>query len=185
MSVKEKSFFSTIPGLVTGAAGLLTGVVGLLTVSTQMGWIGGDDDGANTDQPAAQSTATTVRPGSGGASTASGGTTGTTAANLAFDASPRQITFGGIGGDDQVVTVRNSGNGPIRFEPFAITGPNRDQFRIGQNDCGSTLNAGRTCTVTVTYLKTRAGESTATLVVEPADSPPPAQEISLKGTRLL
>ncbi len=185
MSVQEKkSFFSTVPGLVTGAAGLLTGVVGLLTVSTQLGWIGDDGDGSS-DQPAAQSTATTVRPGSGGGSTASGGTTGTTVPNLAFEATPRQITFGGIGGDDQVVTVRNSGNGPIRFEPFEVTGPNRDQFRIGQNDCGSTLNAGRTCTLTVTYLKTRAGDSTAILVIEPADSPPPAQEIPLKGSRLL
>lgn len=185
MSVQEKrSFFSTIPGLVTGAAGLLTGVVGLLTVSTQMGWIGDDGDGGGNDKPAAESTATTARAGTGSV-TGSGGATATTAASLSFEATPRQITFGGLTGDEQVVTVSNKGNGPIRFEPFTVTGANRDQFRVGQNDCGAALNAGRTCTVTVTYLKTRAGESTATLVVQPVGSTPPAQEIPLKGTRLL
>ena len=180
MSVQEKkSFFSTVPGLVTGAAGLLTGVVGLLTVSTQLGWIGDDGNGGgSTDQPTAESTATTTR---------SGGTAGpgTTAANLSFDASPRRIDFGGLAGDEQQVTVRNTGNGVVRFDAFTVTGANRDQFRIGQNDCGSSLNPGRTCTVTVTFLKTRAGESTGTLVIQPAGTSPPAQEIPLKGTRLL
>ncbi|MFP5319339.1 MAG: choice-of-anchor D domain-containing protein [Acidimicrobiia bacterium] len=183
MSVQEKkSFFSTIPGLVTGVAGLLTGVVGLITVSTQLGWIGGDDGGGSGDEPAAESTATTGR--SGGTAGPSGGG-GTTVANLSFEATPRRIDFGGLAGDEQEVTVRNTGNGTVRFEPFTITGANRDQFRIGQNDCGTSLNQGRTCTVTVTFLKTRPGESTGTLVIQPAGTSPPAQEIPLKGTRLL
>lgn len=184
MSVQEKkSFFSTIPGVVTGTAGLLTGVVGLLTVSTQLGWIGDDGNGGGgADQPAAESTATTTR--SGGTAGPAGGA-GTTAASLSFDASPRRIDFGGLAGDEQQVTVRNNGNGVVGFEPFTITGANRDQFRIGPSDCGSSLNPGRTCTVTVTFLRTRAGESTGTLVIQPAGTSPPAQEIPLKGTRLL
>jgi len=180
MSVQEKkSFFSTIPGIVTGTAGLLTGVVGLLTVSTQLGWIGDGDGSGDADQPAAESTATTMPAGSGAASP------GTTAAALSFTVNPRQITFGGLAGDDQQVTLENTGNGVIRFDPFTVTGANRDQFRIGQNDCSAGLNPGRTCRVTVTFLMTRTGESTGTLVVQPAGTSPPAQEIPLKGTRLL
>ena len=184
MSVQEKrSFFSTVPGFVTGAAGLLTGVVGLLTVSTQLGWIGddGSGNGGNADQPAAQSTATTVR----GGTAAPAGSPGTTVATLSFRATPAQITFGGLAGDEQQVTLENTGNGVIRFEPFTVTGPNRDQFRIGQNDCTAGLNPGRTCRITVSFLKTRTGESTGTLVVQPVGTSPPAQEIPLKGTRLL
>ena len=44
-SENKKSFWSSIPGLVTGLAGLLTGVVGLVTVLIQLDVIGGDDGG--------------------------------------------------------------------------------------------------------------------------------------------
>ena len=56
MSENSRSFFSTVPGLVTGLAGVLTAVVGLITVLIQLGVIGGDDsDGSpavNAEPPA-------------------------------------------------------------------------------------------------------------------------------------
>jgi hypothetical protein len=169
MSVQEKkSFFSTVPGLITGLAGLITATVGLITVSTQMGWIGGNGNGGDADRP----TATTVAPGA-------------TTPALSFTVSPRQVTFGGISGNEQRVTVQNTGSGPLRLEA-SITGANRDQFRIAQNDCTATLNAGLSCVVTVNFLATRQGESTANLAVQPAGGTgPPGQEVALRGTRVL
>ena len=78
MSESKRSFWSTIPGFVTGLAGLLTAVVGLVTVLIQLDIIGGDDS----DQPVG-TTGTTVA----GGAPAGGGATPTTAA-LAFTVSP-------------------------------------------------------------------------------------------------
>jgi len=183
MSVQEKkSFFSTVPGLITGLAGLLTATVGLITVSTQMGWIGGNGNGNGRD--ADQPTATTAAPG---ATTPGqvGGAPGTTAPALSFTVSPRQVTFGGISGNEQRVTVQNTGTGPLRLD-VSLTGANRDQFRIAQNDCTATLNAGLSCVVTVNFVATRQGESTANLAVQPVGGTgPPGQEVALRGTRVL
>ena len=61
MSENKKSFFSSIPGLITGLAGLVTGIVGLFTVLIQLDVIGGDDDSG----PTGAGGTTTVAPATG------------------------------------------------------------------------------------------------------------------------
>lgn len=185
MAVKERSFWSTIPGLVTGLAGLLTGIVGLLTVSVQLGWLGSDDDGGGdpesnrTETTAANSPSTTVNPLLGGG--ARGTTTAPAAGTLTVD--PPRVSFTQLGSREAVVTVRNETTAAIPLRPPTITGLHANQFTATNVDCGTSLGAGRSCSMKVTYLATRSGESTATLVIEPTSGV--AKEVPLSGSTLL
>ena len=71
MSTTTRSFWSTIPGLVTGLAGILTALVGLGALLVSLGVIGDKDSGSpSTQSPAAKSS------GTSGATSGSGATDG-------------------------------------------------------------------------------------------------------------
>ena len=90
----------------------------------------------------------------------------------------------------QMVTVTNTGTVPLPMTNIGITGTGANRF-AQTNNCGanafrpfpSTLAAGATCTVTITFRPTRAIASTASLNVSVAGGATPAQtQISLTGT---
>jgi hypothetical protein len=186
MAVKEKpSFFQTTAGVVTGLAGVLTGVVGLLTVGTQLGWFGSDGNGDT-----AETTDTTVAVGApapaGGrtGTTARSGSGGTAAAAIPdFSVDPRSLTFDNLGPREQEVTIRNTGTAGITFQRPQIDGVDEAQFTVSEQTCSSRLDAGRSCELKVTFAPSRAGTFNAILVVQAEGAP--AEEIPVKGTRLL
>ncbi len=190
MDVKEKSFFQTTAGVVTGLAGILTGVVGLLTVGTQLGWIGGSGgDGDNTTATTAPADASSQSPGAAGGQTATTGRSGTGAGSGTATAAPRftvdpqSLTFENLGPRDQQVTIENIGSSAISFDPPEITGANATQFSVANQTCGTRLAADSSCQLKVTFEPDRGGTYTATLAIQPVGAS--VKEVPLRGTSLL
>lgn len=175
----KSSFWSSVPGVVTGAAGLLTGIVGLLTVSTQMGWIGGD--GASTS-----TTTTSTVPGTPATGPDGGFTTLPPSGPGTFEVDPRSLDFVALGGRRGVVMVENTGSTPLTVGPLEVEGTGADSFEVDDADCVATILApGRTCEVLVT---TRGGglggRATGTLVIA-AGGTTQVREVQLEASGLL
>jgi hypothetical protein len=197
MQVKEKSFFQTTAGVVTGVAGILTAVVGLLTLSAQQGWL----SSKSSSTPAA-TTGTTLNPNlpstsvgslgtpttsvgsattAGSGNSGAGGGAGTSAAQFTVD--PPAITFENLGPRDQQVTITNTGTSSISFLLPAITGTNSNAFTVSDQTCGSGVDAGRTCQLKVSFAPPGVGTFTATMLVKPTSGP--NRVVPLKGTSIL
>ena len=181
---ERKRFWSSVPGVVTGVASVVTATVGLIGAGVTLGWFGNKDStktsaGATTTSVGPGATLTTLSPpGSTGAS----GATPTTSLSP-LTASPSQLTFDALGSRSQQVTVRNATATAVTLRPPNIAGVDSSQFDAKDLTCGGRLDANRTCLVLVTFLATKTGTASATLVVEPVG--PPAVEVPLKGSRLL
>ncbi len=183
MAVKERSFWSTTSGVVTGIAGTLTGVVGIVTLATQMGWIGGSDGG---EQPAnGGSVATSVAPGGARGSTGgSGGTSTQSTAVPVFSLQPTSLTFDSLSSRKATVTVTNVGSEPMTVQGPTVEGTNRAEFSASSPSCtGRDIRPRGTCEVEVTFNPTRSGTYKASLVVRVAGAQP--QDVALSGQSLL
>ena len=94
--------------------------------------------------------------------------------------SPATLNFaGGTIGDHtrQTVTVSNTGGSPVNLAGITMSG---DASFVQQNTCGSTLPAGATCAVTVTFSPSAYGIFSSTLFVTESSG---AQEtVSVSGT---
>ena len=141
MSEGKRSFFATIPGLVTGLAGLLTGIVGLVTVLIQLGVLGGDNA---SDSTSGGSTTTTVaQAGGGGPSTTE---------VPRFVVNPTVLDFPSGGPRTKTVTVKNDSNSVLlNVQSPQITGADRAQFSVSPGNCTSPVGSGRTCELSVTF----------------------------------
>ena len=181
--VKERSFWSTTSGFVTGVAGTLTGIVGIVTLAVQMGWIGGGDGGndptkVESNNPAVQNTTTLPGARSSGGVTNSGSTT------PVFHVEPTSVTFETLGSRDATVKVFNDGSAAMTVQSVKVEGTNASQFGATASTCtGRTLAAGRSCDVEVKFTPTRSGTAKATLVIQVASAP--AEEVPLTGTALI
>lgn len=87
---------------------------------------------------------------------------------------PTQIVF--TNSKTQSVTLSNSGLGVLSISKIALTGPFTQT-----NNCGSTVSAGRSCTLTVTFRPTIAGPTTGALSITD-NAPLSPQTVSLQGT---
>ena len=98
--------------------------------------------------------------------------------------SPASVTFGvqavNTSSSASVVTLRNSGNATMTISSTAITGTNAGDFSR-TTTCGSSLGAGSSCTISVTFKPTAAGTRTASVSItdNAAGSP---QTVPLTGT---
>jgi hypothetical protein len=124
---------------------------------------------ANTGWSAAQLSEFEVFPGSGGG----GGPS-------ALTASPSSLSFGnqavGSTSGAQSVTVTNPGSTAASITSIGATGP------FGEtNTCGSSIAAGASCTVSVTFTPTAAGSATGTLSVA-SSAPSSPLTVALSGT---
>ncbi|MGI9119496.1 MAG: hypothetical protein ACR2G7_05145 [Acidimicrobiales bacterium] len=159
MATKTKrSFWSTIPGLLTGLAGVLTAVVTLLGLAVNQGWIG---DGGGGD----------------------GGTASAGAPRITVE--PEGLTFRKVAvkAAAQTVTVLNDGAEPVTLESD-ITGDDAETFTADDAGCTKApLPPGRTCAVEVTF-DAGIGQYSATLVVT-ANGGDGAQEVPLEATSVL
>ena len=101
--------------------------------------------------------------------------------------SPSSLTFGsqqvGTPGGTQLTTLTNTGNGALTITAIGVSGANAGDF--GQtNTCPlspSTLAAGASCTISVTFTPTATGSRVASVQVtdNASDSP---QSVGLSGT---
>jgi hypothetical protein len=183
MSESKRSFFSTIPGLITGLAGLLTGIVGLVTVLIQLGVLGGDDD-SSVNATGASST-TVAGGGTSGGGTSGGGGATTTTELATFTASPTTLDFGPAD-KEKTVTIKNtSSTAPITVSQPRLTGDDASNFSVALDSCNRPLAADLSCTVKVTFAPTgNLRRYSATLQIE-ARGAPRGAEVKLTGSSLL
>ena len=124
----------------------------------------------NTGWPAAQLSEFEVFPG--------GGSTGPTGSPLS--ASPSSLTFGsttvGSTSAAQTVTVTNPGSTATSMSSIGVTGPFGES-----NNCGTSLAAGASCTVSATFAPTAAGAAAGTLSVS-SSAPGSPLTVALSGT---
>ena len=176
---KSKSFWSSIPGFVTGLAGLLTGVVGLVTVLIQLDVIGGDSDDSpsTTDQPAV--TESTRRPTrSGGGATPSGEAP-------QFTVIPTAVRLDTLLSKEADVRVTNTGTSALTVDDVSLAGPAAAEFTVNEQGCTSDdLAPNTSCSIKVTYAPSARGDHSATLRIEVAGATSP-QQVSLTGSRPL
>jgi hypothetical protein len=109
-----------------------------------------------------------------------------TAAPAAASVSPASLSFGsqtiGVSSIVQTVTLTNTGGLPLAVSKIGLAGANAAAFSAS-NNCGTSLAAGRSCTIQVDFLPTNPGSASATLTF--ADSAAGAQQtVSLSGTGL-
>ena len=170
---EKKSFWSSIPGLVTGMAGLLTAVVGLVTVLIQLDVIGGDDDSPT---PAAGVTTTVA-----GAVPAAGVTTTISGKLTAAPSTLKLATTE----REKSVTVTNDASGPLTVLKPEYTGQDKSAFNTDSGCTNVSLLPGRSCTVKVQLSSGGALKVyKATLVLE-AKELPRATEVPVEASTLL
>jgi len=95
--------------------------------------------------------------------------------------SPTSLNFGnqavGETSAAKNATLTNAVTGPLAISNIAATPP----FAVSATTCGSTLGAGKTCTISVTFTPTALGKVTGTLSVTD-NAPNSPQKASLAGT---
>ncbi len=174
MSGGNRSFWSSIPGLVTGLAGLLTAIVGLITLLVQLDVIGGD----SSDSPSTPTTAPASGGGTGG---------GAPAAEVAtFTLTPATLEFKPTDPRRKDVTVKNTSKTTALTVPQPqITGTDSRLFSASFGTCtGAPLAAGLSCTLTVTFAQSGPlANYSATLQVAPSGAR--AEEVQIKAPALL
>jgi len=98
----------------------------------------------------------------------------------ALTASPSSESFGntavGSTSPAQPVTVTNPGSSAVSMASIGVTGPFTEA-----NNCGTSLAAGASCTVSVTFAPTAAGSATGTLSVN-SSAPGSPLTVALSGT---
>jgi hypothetical protein len=124
----------------------------------------------NTGWTAAQLSEFEVFPG--------GGSTGPTGSPLT--ASPSSVSFGsetvGSTSSARSVTVSNPGSAAVSMASVGVTGPFSET-----NNCGTSLAAGGSCAVSVTFAPTAAGSASGTLSVN-SSAPGSPLTVALSGT---
>jgi len=170
VNTEKKSFWSSVPGVVTGVAGVLGAVVGLVGVLISLGVIGSSNG---------SSTVTTVPPsGTPGATNGAGGSI-SAAAKGSFTLDSDEVTLSLLK-NEAVVKVMNKGTTSLSIDPPQVTGPQEDHFKVDADACtGITLGSGKSCSIKVTL--TTAGAASATMVVK-AEDVVASSSVMLKGT---
>ena len=111
--------------------------------------------------------------------------TGVAAASTAPQAAltPATADFGsvnvGSASPAQTFTLTNAGTAALPVTSVTLTGTNASAFTLGTNTCGSSLAAGASCTISITFNPTAAGSATASLSVVDSVG---TQTSSLTGT---
>jgi hypothetical protein len=101
----------------------------------------------------------------GGSTSVAMSGTGTAPPAASLSASPTSIPFGnvtvGSSSSPQTVTVTN--NGGATANGIALTNSNSGRFAVSGNNCGTTLAAGSSCSLNVTYTPTGTGNDVGNL----------------------
>jgi hypothetical protein len=102
------------------------------------------------------------------------------------DLSPTSLTFGttqeATASSTQVITLKNNGKDVLNISGITFAGTNPTDFSESDT-CGSSVLAGATCTITVTFTPQAGGSRTATLNISDSAGNSP-QTVPLSGTGL-
>jgi len=121
--------------------------------------------------------------------TASSSTIGAFVAKFTFGSpaavvAPANLSFGSIvvgsSSGSQPITLDNSGSEALTISSVAISGPNSSDFSQ-TNNCGTSVAAGTSCSIAVTFSPTATGAMTASVTITDNASNSP-QTVSLTGT---
>lgn len=83
----------------------------------------------------------------------------------------------------QTVTLTNTGTGPLTVTTVASTGPEAGDYTpttTPANNCGTTVAAGASCTISVTFKPHNSGPSTGTITITDSAAGSP-QTVALSG----
>ncbi len=80
----------------------------------------------------------------------------------------------------QTITVSNASSGAVSITSISITGANTADFSQS-NTCGTSIDAGSSCTISITFTPQASGPRSASLIVSD-DAPDSPQTASLSGT---
>jgi len=98
--------------------------------------------------------------------------------------SPSSLTFSsqvvGTSSAAQAVTLTNTGDATLTLSSIAVGGANAGDFSQ-TNTCGSSVAAGASCSISVTFKPSASGTRSATLTLTDSASPA-TQTVSLTGT---
>ena len=112
------------------------------------------------------------------------GGSGTNASPPVVSLSPTSLSFGNhqvnTTSSAHTVTLKNSGNSSLTIKGIGLSGPNSGDFHQ-QHTCSSTLEAGASCTISVTFTPTAEGNRSASLSIADNASGSP-QSVALSGT---
>jgi len=107
------------------------------------------------------------------------------AVSASVSMAPQSLSFGNqpvaTTSSAQTITLSNSGSTAVNISGLAIGGANSGDFAEIADTCGSSLEAGSTCTIGVTFTPSGAGQRTAALSVTDNASGSP-QTTSFTGT---
>ena len=97
--------------------------------------------------------------------------------------SPSYLMFGGVKrktvSPAQTVTLTNAGTAPMNIKSFSLRGSDPRQFNFTK-DCPWTLEAGASCTLSVTFAPTKTGTKTAELRIA-TNAPEGILRVQLSG----
>lgn len=83
--------------------------------------------------------------------------------------SPASTSFGSVNvgstTTSQTFTLKNGGNAALPITSISITGTNASLFVIGSNTCSSSLSAGGSCAIGISFKPSAVGSAIATLTV--------------------
>ena len=98
---------------------------------------------------------------------------------------PSNLTFSsqttGTTSTAQAVGLQNSGTAALNAPTITISGTNAGDFGQSSN-CQSSIGAGNSCSIAVTFTPTAAGTRTATLTVTDSNASNSGQTVALSGT---
>src|SRR5438552_1211425 len=149
----KKSFWTTVPGVISGIAAIVTALGVLVPILLGVG-------GKHTNKNAASqnsSPGVTSTAGTGATSPTAGGGTGDTASPLPTDSSsssplgitadPSTVNLGSGKASDATVTITNPGSTDVTFDKVETNGSNAAAFSVTSTTCGdgSTLSPKQSC----------------------------------------
>jgi hypothetical protein len=107
-----------------------------------------------------------------------------TGASPGVSLSPSSLSFGnepvGVVSPSQSITLSNTGNAALSITGLALAGANSSDF-AQSNNCGSSVAAGSSCTISVTFTPAASGSFTGAVSVGDNASGSP-QTVTLSGT---
>jgi hypothetical protein len=192
MANDRKSFWTTVPGIVSGIAAIVTGLAVLIPLALGFG---GKHTNKNTASQS-PSPGVTSSTGTGTSDTASplpsdssspfgagGPSDSSSIPALGISANPSSVSLGGKA-PDATVTITNPGSTDVTIEKAEITGANAAAFSITSTTCGekSTLSPKESCQVVLHYTPPALGSASAALQVH--YNPPQSSytTVQLKGS---
>jgi hypothetical protein len=98
---------------------------------------------------------------------------------------PTSVTYGNqliLTPSTQLVTLSNTGDGPLSITSMSITGANANDFTVSNNPCGTSLAGRANCGISVNFTPTMLGARSASLNIASNDRDNPSLTVGLTGT---